>query len=90
MRVLIATTFVLACVSLPALGTATGAGGETPTAADLLRAEQRAREAAERLRVPPRPVRRWKRGGDGWLRGVEAAEPAAAPAAPAPATHAAP
>jgi hypothetical protein len=93
MRVLMAMSFVVLCLSFPVAGSTTDGSGETPTAADLLRAEHRAREAAQRLRMPPRPaVQRWKRGGDGWLRSLEAevTEPTAGPPGAPSATHAAP
>jgi hypothetical protein len=41
--------------------------GETTSATSLLTAERRAREAAERLRVPAAGPARWKRGGEGWM-----------------------
>jgi hypothetical protein len=93
MQILMAMSFVMLSLSFPVAGATTGPSGETPTAADLLRAEHRAREAAERLQMPPRPaVQRWKRGGDGWLRSleVEAPEPAAGPPGAPSATHAVP
>jgi hypothetical protein len=91
MHILMAMSFVMLLLSFPVAGASTGPSGETPTAADLLRAEHRAREAAERLRMPPRPaVQGWKRGGDGWLRSLEVTEPAAGPPRVPSATHAAP
>jgi len=91
MHILLAIVFVVLSLSFPVAGATTGPSGEAPTAADLLRAEHRAREAAERLRMPPRPtVQRWKRGGDGWLRSLEVAEPDPGPPGGPSATHAAP
>jgi len=43
-----------------------GESGETNSATSLLTAERRAREAAERLRVPAESPARWKAGGRGW------------------------
>jgi hypothetical protein len=39
----------------------------TTSATSLLTAEHRAREAAERLRLPQTGAARWKRGGEGWM-----------------------
>jgi hypothetical protein len=39
---------------------------ETANATSLLTAERRAREAAERLRLPDHAPARWKPGGSGW------------------------
>ena len=39
---------------------------ETTGATSLLTAEHRARDAAERLRLPQAGAARWKRGGEGW------------------------
>jgi hypothetical protein len=39
---------------------------ETAHATSLLTAERRAREAAERLRLPDHAPARWKPGGAGW------------------------
>jgi len=40
--------------------------GETTGATNLLTAERRAREAADRLRLPSAGPARWKSGGHGW------------------------
>ena len=40
---------------------------ETHSATSLLTAEHRARDAAERLRLPRAGAPRWKRGGEGWM-----------------------
>ena len=40
---------------------------ETTSATSLLTAEHRARDAAERLRLPQAGPARWKRGGEGWM-----------------------
>jgi hypothetical protein len=91
MRILMAMSFVVLSMSFPVAGATTDSSGETPTAADLLRAEHRAREAAQRLQIPPRPVvQRWKRGGDGWRRSLELTEPDAGPPGAPSATHAVP
>jgi hypothetical protein len=44
-----------------------GASAETTSATSLLTAEHRARDAAERLRLPEAGPARWKRGGEGWM-----------------------
>jgi hypothetical protein len=41
--------------------------GETTSATSLLTAERRAREAADRLRLPTAGPARWKSGGHGWM-----------------------
>ena len=40
---------------------------ETTSATSLLTAEHRARDAAERLRLPEKGAAHWKRGGEGWM-----------------------
>jgi hypothetical protein len=41
--------------------------GETIDATSLLTAERRARDAADRLRLPSAAPARWKAGGHGWM-----------------------
>ena len=56
---------VLAGVSGACAATRT-ATDETAHATSLLTAERRAREAADRLRLPDHAPARWKEGGTGW------------------------
>jgi hypothetical protein len=49
-----------------ALAATRGELGETIGATNLLTAERRAHDAAERLRLPNAAPARWKSGGHGW------------------------
>jgi hypothetical protein len=64
------TLVLLASLTLAGVATAlprpTLRDRETPSAADLLRAELAAKRAAGRLRLPKRPVAGWRRGGGGF------------------------
>ena len=61
------TLMLLGALGVPRVVGATRTGSnETTSATSLLTAERRAREAAERLRVPAESPARWKAGGHGW------------------------
>lgn len=76
---------ILVVLTLCGAGTARGvpraAGAETTGATSLLTAERRARDAAERLRLPESRPARWKPGGGGWTPAwtVERERPRTAP-----------
>jgi hypothetical protein len=62
-----ATLMLVGVLGAPsALAATRGESGATNSATSLLTAERRAREAAERLRVPADRPARWKAGGHGW------------------------
>jgi hypothetical protein len=62
-----ATLMLVGMLVAPGILAAThGENGATISATSLFTAERRAREAAERLRMPAESPARWKAGGRGW------------------------
>jgi hypothetical protein len=66
MRIVVTLMIVGALGATSALAATRSESGETTSATSLLTAERRAREAADRLRLPAESPARWKAGGQGW------------------------
>ena len=66
MHALLVATILLVRTAGTGPGGGLPSGGETPSAADLSRAQRMADEAARRLKVRPAKRGSWAPGGGGW------------------------